>query len=99
MNIRFASTAFPLAVMATVFAAGCIRTTHEIKPIHITMDINLRVDRELDDFFGEIDNAPVHGPQPVVAGPAQETPAPKKEAEPGKEAEQVTETKPEETNK
>lgn len=99
MNIKFASTAFPLAVMATVFAAGCIRTTHEIKPIHITMDINLRVDRELDDFFGEIDNAPVPGPQPVVVGPARETPASKKEVEPEKEAGQATETKPEETSK
>ena len=38
---------------------GCIsvKTEHEIKPIHITMDINLKVDRELDQFFGEIDEA------------------------------------------
>ncbi len=27
----------------------------EIKPIHITIDVNVKVDRELDDFFGEID--------------------------------------------
>jgi len=27
----------------------------EIKPIHITIDINVRVDRALDDFFGDID--------------------------------------------
>jgi len=29
----------------------------EIKPIHITIDVNLKVDKELDDFFGDIDRA------------------------------------------
>ena len=29
----------------------------EIKPIHITIDINVKVDRALDDFFGDIDEA------------------------------------------
>lgn len=29
----------------------------EIKPIHITIDVNIRVDRALDDFFGDIDKA------------------------------------------
>ena len=28
----------------------------EIKPIHITIDINVKVDRALDDFFGDIDD-------------------------------------------
>ena len=28
----------------------------EIKPIHITIDINIRVDRALDDFFSDIDD-------------------------------------------
>ena len=44
-------------------AAGCI--THnveskpiEIKPIHITMDINLRVQKELESFFDFEDTAP-----------------------------------------
>ena len=48
-----------LAVSLAGLAAGClsIKTEHEIKPIHITMDINLKVDRELDQFFGEIDEA------------------------------------------
>ena len=32
---------------------GClsIKTEHEIKPIHITMDVNLKVQKELDDFL------------------------------------------------
>ena len=27
----------------------------EVKPIHITIDVNVKVDRALDDFFGDID--------------------------------------------
>jgi len=27
----------------------------EIKPIHITMDINVKVDREVDAFFNEVE--------------------------------------------
>jgi hypothetical protein len=29
----------------------------EIKPIHITIDVNVKVDRALDNFFGDIDAA------------------------------------------
>jgi len=42
--------------------AGC--TKHkvevapiEVKPIHITIDVNVKVDRALDDFFGDIDES------------------------------------------
>lgn len=43
-----------------VFAlGGClsVKTEHEVKPIHITMDVNLnvRVDKALNDFFGDLD--------------------------------------------
>ena len=47
----------------TVFAAGGC-TQHkvevapvEVKPIHITIDVNVKVDRALDNFFGDIDAA------------------------------------------
>lgn len=30
----------------------------EIKPIHITIDVNIKVDKALDNFFSDIDNAP-----------------------------------------
>ncbi|MEE4135839.1 MAG: hypothetical protein V2I32_07170 [Desulforhopalus sp.] len=48
-----------LAAVALLFAA-CTRhevdlKPVEIKPIHITIDINLKVDRALDDFFGDLD--------------------------------------------
>jgi len=43
-----------------VISLGC--TQHkvevapvEIKPIHITIDVNIKVDKALDDFFGDID--------------------------------------------
>lgn len=43
--------------------AGC-QTSHqvevkpiEVKPIHITIDVNVKVDRALDDFFKDIDAA------------------------------------------
>ena len=27
----------------------------EVKPIHITIDVNIKVDKALDDFFSDID--------------------------------------------
>lgn len=50
------STITVLAISAVLLAAGCIHVTteSEIKPIHITMDVNLKVDKELDrQFSGE----------------------------------------------
>lgn len=43
-----------------LFGQGCTRhevdiKPVEIKPIHITIDVNVKVDRALDDFFGDID--------------------------------------------
>jgi hypothetical protein len=49
-----------LVLMVMVFG-GC-ETRHEVevkpvevKPIHITIDVNVKVQRALDDFFSEID--------------------------------------------
>lgn len=51
-----------IAAFFVFFAAGC--TQHkvevapvEVKPIHITIDVNVKVDRALDNFFGDIDAA------------------------------------------
>ena len=53
---------FLLAGIAFLAANGC--TQHkvevapvEIKPIHITIDVNVKVDKALDDFFSDVDNA------------------------------------------
>ncbi|MCA1784712.1 MAG: YnbE family lipoprotein [Desulfotignum sp.] len=49
-----------LVLMVMVFG-GC-ETRHEVdvkpvevKPIHITIDVNVKVQRALDDFFSDID--------------------------------------------
>ena len=54
---------FLTAVLVAACVAGCA-TRHEVqvkpvevKPIHITIDVNIRVDKALDDFFDEIDAA------------------------------------------
>ncbi len=46
-----------------MLTAGC-STSHEVelkpvevKPIHITIDVNIKVDRALDSFFDDIDQA------------------------------------------
>lgn len=56
----FLATAFFTMAIAV---AGCA-TRHEvdvkpveIKPIHITIDVNIRVDKALDNFFDDIDAA------------------------------------------
>ena len=49
--------------IAAVCAAGCIqvKTESEIKPIHITMDVNLKVDKELDKAFADESQAKPKG--------------------------------------
>ena len=49
-----------LGVVLFLLSQGC--TQHkvevapvEVKPIHITIDVNVKVDRALDDFFEDID--------------------------------------------
>ncbi len=53
---------FLLAGITVLVAYGC--TQHkvelapvEVKPIHITIDVNVKVDKALDDFFSDIDDA------------------------------------------
>lgn len=55
-----------IGLMLLVSAFGCTR--HEVKteskvevapikvePIHITIDLNIKIDKELDDFFSDLD--------------------------------------------
>ncbi|MGH7945048.1 MAG: hypothetical protein ACREH8_14090 [Opitutaceae bacterium] len=38
--------------------SGCLSLKTEpieVKPIHITVDVNVKVDKALDDFFGDLD--------------------------------------------
>lgn len=55
------------SLAAVVISAGLlacytqhkVETVHkvEVAPMHITIDVNVKVDRALDDFFGDLDEA------------------------------------------
>ena len=62
MSTRVALFCFAALVL---LKAGCTRhevqvAPVEVKPIHITIDVNVKVDRALDDFFGDLDKAEEH---------------------------------------
>lgn len=47
-----------LPFLALPLLGGCLNVKTEpieVKPIHITVDVNVKVDRALDDFFGDLD--------------------------------------------
>lgn len=45
-----------LLVPLAATLAGCVSVKPiEVKPIHVTVDVNVKVDRALDDFFGDLD--------------------------------------------
>ena len=61
MKKTYAGTAFAAIVLAGL-CVGCwthheIKTESEIKPVHITIDVNVKVDKALDDYFGDLDKA------------------------------------------
>ncbi|MBI5063374.1 MAG: YnbE family lipoprotein [Desulfatitalea sp.] len=52
-----------MAALSVTFS-GCqtqhkVETVHrvEVAPMHITIDVNVKVDRALDDFFDDLDQA------------------------------------------
>jgi hypothetical protein len=70
-----AITAIPL----TIVASACARldTTSqvdvkpiEVKPIHITVDVNVRIDRELDNFFAFEEEAAKPATRRATTAPA-----------------------------
>ena len=53
-----------MAVAAMLLLQSACSTRHEVqmapvevKPIHITIDVNVRVQKDLEDFFSDIDKA------------------------------------------
>lgn len=47
-----------LALAAVLATTGCVSVRTEpieVKPIHITVDVNVKVERALEDFFGDLD--------------------------------------------
>lgn len=39
--------------MVALCFGGCLSV--QVKPIHVTVDVNVKIDRALDDFFGDLD--------------------------------------------
>jgi len=55
-----------------LLATGCARVAIEggEKPIHIVMDVNVKVARELDNFFDFENQHAATGSQPATTAPA-----------------------------
>lgn len=58
------TNAFSLLTLALLASGACIsvKTESEVKPIHITMDINLKVDKQIDKAFSDENMAKPQGP-------------------------------------
>jgi hypothetical protein len=58
-----------LVVAPLLLSAACIKLKHEmtIQPVHITVDVTIKIDRELENFFADIDKAPVKTEQDSTA--------------------------------
>ncbi len=55
---RFCCAASLTGMLLLAGNSGCVRVKSDpvkVEPIHITVDVNLRVQRELSDVFGDID--------------------------------------------
>lgn len=48
--------ALALLALGSAVLSGCVYTTVDVKPIHITVDVNVRVEKALEDFFGDLDS-------------------------------------------
>ena len=49
---------FFFLAFAPLLLGGCLNVKTapiEVKPIHITVDVNVKVEKALDDFFGDLD--------------------------------------------
>jgi hypothetical protein len=55
------------AVLA--LAGGCIHVSMDPIQVHAVVDVNVKVDKALDDFFGDLDQKSA-----TIAEPAAETP-------------------------
>ena len=53
-----------LLPLASAFA-GCLNITthHTVDPIHINVDVNVKVDKALNDFFGDLDKKAAAKPE------------------------------------
>lgn len=45
----------PLGFVLLGLAAGCVKVKTEVEPIEVNVNVRLQVDRELNQFFQELD--------------------------------------------
>ncbi len=45
----------PLLIVSAFFLGGCIHVSMDPIQVHATIDVNVKVDKALDDFFGDLD--------------------------------------------
>lgn len=59
MKTSYVSFMLGVALVACA-STGClaVKTQHEVKPIHITMDVNLKVDKAIDESISENNRKP-----------------------------------------
>jgi hypothetical protein len=48
-----------LILTSAMASVSCIKMEHEvtIKPVHVTVEVRVKIDKELDNFFGDLDAA------------------------------------------
>jgi hypothetical protein len=61
----------PSLTLLPFLMGGCLNVKTapiEVKPIHITVDVNVKVERALEDFFGDLDkkSATIETPKPAT---------------------------------
>ena len=56
-NLSFPMKRLILILPFALACAGClsIKTHHTVDPIQINVDVNVKVDKALNDFFGDLD--------------------------------------------
>ena len=66
-----------LLLTGLALLGGCIHVKMDPIEVHATLDVNVKVDRALDDFFGDLDKktaapaaTPAATPTPTPATPA-----------------------------
>ncbi len=64
MNLRLPAA---LLLLAAAALGGCLQV--QVKPIHITVDVNVRVEKALDDFFGDLDRQSATVQKPAETKP------------------------------
>lgn len=58
-----------LAICSACYTSHKIESSHEVKPIHITLDVNVKVDKSLDEFFDDKAKQNTAAPQTAAAAP------------------------------